>query len=218
MEIPPGYYFYPSIYNPELGHPQLDIAITSSPQQRFYDTHRVLFPVAGASGVQLISISHPWTSFEGPDIFRICAGSFHMYEADGEEHSGFCMGGELRIQVTDAFTFCSLISTAPIFELMDDPDAAVEMFVDELEILIAKRQTFWGEEENIFAEKLEKVDPLLLFSSCVLTLESEIKRIPSASRQAGRYPEVLHTLANARLSLQNVEAWPIEVPNLIDLI
>lgn len=216
--IPPGYYFHSPASNMGLGHPRVDIYITGQPTERFFDTARAVFPVAGGSGLRDLVITHPWEAWEGASRQRICAGRFHLYEPDGDPFIGFSMGGELEIHVQDDLTVCSLVSSAPIYNLQEDPDSPIRLLVDGFEAVLARREAAWGENEAGFAEKLMNVDPLALFVAVVAEQEQEIRLLPAQVRSSRRYQPVYQALKATIRALQENSQWPDAIPKLEDIL
>jgi hypothetical protein len=215
---PPGYYFHPSASDLPFGHPQVDIYISGKPTERFFDTARAVFLIAGGSGLHDLVVTHPWEAWEGASSHRICAGKFRLYEPDGDLYAGFSMGGELDIHVRDDMTVCSLTSSAPIFNLQDDPESPCVLLINFFEALLAEREAAWGENEAGFADRLQRVDPMALFIAVVAAQEQEINLLPAAVRGSHCYQPVSRALKTAIHALQEDNLWPAEVPRLEDLL
>jgi len=110
-----------------------------------------------------------------------------------------------------------LTSSAPIFNLNDDPDSTGVVLVNEIEALLAKRQAAWGEDENAYTERLALVEPLILFIVILHTLDQEIESLPAAVRNHG-YQEVLHKIREAIHILEQVGVWPDRIPNIREIL
>jgi hypothetical protein len=217
MDLLPGYQFYPSIYSPALGSPKVDIYLTSEPSGRFFDAFQATFPVMDEGAVKELQVEHPWEEWMGSQKARVVAGRFQLREKDQDAHCGFSLGGEISIQNTGQATLCVLTSSAPIFNLSDDPDSTGALIVNEIEALLAKREAAWGENENTFTARLASVEPLTLFIIILHTLDLEIESLPASVRNHG-FQEVLHQIKKAIHILKEAGVWPDHIPNIQDIL
>ena len=217
MDILPGYQFCPSIYSPVLGSTKVDIYLTSEPVGRFFDTYQATFLIVEDGAIKEIEVEHPWEEWMGSQKAKVVAGRFHMREKDQDAHIGYSLGGEISIQNTGEATHCMLTSSAPIFNLNDDPDSTGVVLVNEIEALLAKRQAAWGEDENAYTERLALVEPLTLFIVILHTLDQEIQSLPTAVRNHG-YQEVLHKIREAIHILEQAGVWPDRIPDIREIL
>ncbi len=217
MTEQPGYYYHPSIYSPPLGHPQLDVYVSGQPADRFFDTKRARFHVAEGETIRLLSVSHPWLAWQGPDRFTVCAGRFYLYAHDGSVVEGFSLGGDLEIVPSGDVTTCHLTSPAPIFSLPADPDSPEVIVVSELEDLVAERHAQWGTDDAGFSRRLVQADPFLLTVTGLLALKHRFDQVPTAARtQASR--TAARIVNQAIRTLEKTGDWPASVPTLADLL
>jgi hypothetical protein len=217
MDLFPGYRFHPSLYSPALGHPRVDIYLTSEPVGRFFDTYQVSFPVSQAGDIKELKIEHPWEEWMGGHEAKVVAGRFHLREKDADAHVGFSLGGEISIQNLGEATLCTLISSAPIFNLSDDPDSLSVGITNEIEGLLARREAAWGENGSGYTQKLAEADPLSLFIVIIHTLEQEIQNLPAAVRSHG-YQSIVHRLKQARQTLEEAALWPEQIPDIQEIL
>ncbi len=217
MDLPPGFLFHPSLYSPALGHPKVDIYLMSEPADRFFNTYLASFPVAETGDIKELQIEHPWEEWMGKPFAKVIAGRFFLREKDGGEHCGFSLGGEIAIQNLGNATLCTLSSSAPIFNLSDNPDSLGVALVDEAEALLAKRQAAWGEDMTGYLKRLAAVEPLTLFTSIVHTLDQEIRSLPSAVRAHG-YQEMLQRITQAIHALEEAGVWPENIPVIQNIL
>ena len=209
----PGYSFLPSPYLPDLGYGKVEIYVSAKPLERFFDTSRVIFPVAVDGELRNLVINHPWIFNGIANPCRVCAGRFHLYETDGDEHLGFSLGGELEIGQDDDWVICQLTSPAPIFNLSEDPDSTNRWLADELEGFLARRRAAYSEDDSLFAERLQYADPLDLFIATLAELDRELRALPAAVRSSYQvqYNAIKHTIH----LLEHASRWPA-VPPLIE--
>jgi hypothetical protein len=213
-----GYYFYPSKYSPPLGHPQVDVYLMSEPSERFFDAHKVIFPAAESDGFRELTITHPWEDWMGSEVERICAGRFKLIDSNKVSHYGFSLGGNLRIQNLDAYTLCSMSSSAPIFNLiMDGNQSAEDLLVNEIEVLIAERKAAWGTNEAGFAKRMSEIEPLTFFLAALVTLEGEIQEIPLETREHG-FHGISEIIRETVTIMKEAGDWPLDIPAISNLI
>ncbi len=217
MERYPGYQFYPSQYSPALGHPKVDIYLMSEPAGRFFDTFQAAFLVPDQGDVKELLIEHPWNEWMGNPHVQILPGRFQLREKDGDLHYGFSLGGEIEIKNIEAATVCTVTSSAPIFNLSDDPDALGDVIANEVEGLLARREAAWGENVSGYARRLANAEPLSLFIAILHTLVQDFQNLPAAVRSHG-YQKILHQLNLAAKILEGAGKWPEKAPDIQDLL
>jgi hypothetical protein len=208
----PGYNYLPSADLPGLGYGALKIFISAQPLERFFDAHRAIFPIAGGGVIRKIVVNHPWISEGAPNPCHICAGRFYLYERDGDEHTGFSLGGELDISQDENWVVCRLISPAPIFDLSELPHTEETWLAEKFEGLLARRWASYGDDDNQFASRLESVDPFNLLIACLATLQKEFHEMPAASRSAVQ--EQYHRVGHLIQLLNANGKWPSVQPVL----
>lgn len=213
----PGYQFHPSLYSPALGHPRVDIYLTSEPVGRFFDTFQASFSVISDGNIKELCIEHPWEEWMGGQGAKVVAGRFHLREKDADALYGFSLGGEITIQNLGDATLCTLTSSAPIFNLSDNPEALGVGIANEIEGLLAKREAAWGENSSGYSQKLAEADPLTLFIVVIYHLELEIQSLPAAVRSHG-YQEIFHQLKQARQILEQAGVWPEKIPDIQEIL
>jgi hypothetical protein len=213
-----GYYYYPSKYSPPLGHPRLDIYLFGEPTNRFFDAHKAIFHVAELDGFRELTITHPWEDWMGAEVERICAGRFQLIDRNEIPHYGFSLGGDLSIQKQEDYTLCSLTSSAPIFNLMEDDNQSVkDLLVNEFEVLFAQRMATWGTDETAFAKRMSEVEPLSLFLATLVKLEKEIEEMPLEVKEHG-YQGITHIVNETIHTIKEAGDWPSNIPSISNLI
>jgi hypothetical protein len=217
MDLLPGYQFYPSLYSPALGSPKVDINLTREPAGRFFDTYQATFLTVDNGAIKELQIEDPWEEWKGGPKMKVVAGRFRLREKDGDTHYGFSLGGEITIQNIDEATRCTLTSSAPIFNLSDDPDSLGAKIVDEIEAILAKREAAWGEDESGFVQRLASAEPLTLFIVILHTLDQEIQNMPAAVRNHG-FQEIYHRLNLTIHILDQAGVWTEKIPDIQDIL
>jgi hypothetical protein len=143
----------------------------------------------------------------------VCAGRFRLYETDGDEHQGFSLGGELEISQDENWVSCRLTSNAPIYNLQEDPTYSNQWLVEEIEGILARRMASYGENEVVYLDRLQTVDPFDLFIAALEFVKQEIKVLSPAARDSYQvqYDHVKHIIH----ILETAGVWP-NVPPLIN--
>jgi hypothetical protein len=209
----PGFLFSPLSKLPDLGYGTVEIYIGSAPIERFFDTHQAIFPIVNDGSLSQLIIEHPLLGEGSHAQHHICAGRFRFYKKDGDEHQGFSLGGDLEIKQDDQWISCSLTSSAPIYNLQEDPSSLNHWLVDEIEGLLARRRADYGENDNVFLDRLQTTDPFVLFIATLAHVNKEIQALSPAARasyqvQYDHLRHIIHTLESA-------DEWP-EIPPFID--
>lgn len=183
-----GYvYHYPRLDNPtELF--RLDIYISPIPSEMHFDVKSVhLFTRTQVESIERLSISHPW-SFE--QTVHVCAGLVEMEDFKGKKEEAFTFGGRLRIDTQEAFTTCTLVSSAPIMEI-SGASLMGKLFVEEVEILLAERQAEYTLVHD-YEKRLAKADPLQLYLASLETLIQKFETFPNKDEVYARFLIYLH--------------------------
>jgi hypothetical protein len=212
----PGYRILPSPHLPVPGYGTLEIYISARPVERFFDTQRAVFPLTEGGLFRKLIINHPWINDGVRNPCHICAGRFYLYERDGDEQSGFSLGGELEISQDDDWVICRLTSPAPILDLSPEPYSGESWLAEKFEGLLARRWATYGDDDTLFASRLETVDPFDLFIACLSTMQNEYRNMPAASRSS--IQEQYNTVNHWVHLLEVAGEWPSMQPPLEDLL
>lgn len=202
-----GYIFYPSKIRHHPGHPQLDIIMTEPPTERHFDPEKAKFQtVSTGNGIETLTIHHPWAAGKS---YRVCAGRIFITDRIGKTVEAFSFGGDLEIMSDKDQTLCSLISPAPIFDLCTTHNLPMWL-TSEVEILLAKQKAHWHPNHpDAFEIGLAKANPLLLYASCLHTLQQ--KRWPVNEQEC---VEGCHFIQEEIARLQAKKLWPRLLPSL----
>ena len=212
----PGFIFLPLTRLPNLGYGVVEIHIGAGPIERFFDTRQALFPIVEEGTLSQLVVEHPWLG-EGRITRRhVCAGRFRFYENDGDEHQGYSLGGNLEISQDEEWVSCRLTSSAPIYNLQEEPSSSVRWLVDEMEGVLARRRAFYEENENIFVDRLQAVDPFILYLAIIAILKQEIQALSPAARSIYQvqYDYIKHIMH----ILEMDGVWPSVPPLLKDIL
>ena len=174
-DLPKIGYLY---HYPKLDHPtnkfRLDIFISSIPTEEHFDVLRAHFFVKGPKGMlDRLTITHPW-DFEKTS--HVCEGLIIMEDRKGKKEEAFSFGGQLKIDVKENQTVCTLVSSAPILEISDVSPLHV-LFIEELEVLFAEHRA-----KNVDRQEYEthlcEADPLELYIACLGELIKKFDHFP----------------------------------------
>lgn len=214
MNNQPGYVYHSSKYSPALGCAAVDVFLTHSPAGRFFDAASAEFKIGDGGVVKFSKITHPWQSQQQ---LRVVPGHFSLTDHSGSMVQGYSMGGDLSISSEGDVTVCRLTSSAPIFDLRDDPDAVGRVLVGELESLIARRQAAWGLDDAGFNHRLTQVDPFQFFLASVAEIDDRLKNFQGAAPNT-RLQAVKQTVRKIIDTLKNSGDWPASRPVLTDIL
>ena len=125
------------------------------------------------------------------------------------------MGGSLEIETQDTWTACILTSPAPILEITSN-EAVEEIFIEELEILLAERKAALLYETNDFDARIINAHPLELYTSMLNALIDKFDH-----NHHKEYPQVLELinfLHDEKRRLQDESLLPLFTPSLEELL
>ncbi len=209
-----GFFFYPSTEGYPLGYPQLEIHLYDDPTQRHYDPERADFVVAGLEGGrERLTISHGW---HGPKSYRACLGRIMLHDRKGKVVEAFSFGGQLTIANQEGVTICTLVSDAPILDLVT-PQNITTRLVSEFEALLARLQASWKQHPAAFFRKLAYLGPQTLFIAGLVSMAQAYEEIPRSARN-GNIREEDHVVHEAIDVLKKQDLWPAEPASLEDLL
>ncbi len=217
MQIQQGYVYSPSPYNPPIGHPRLDIYLSSQQPLDLIDLKKARFSVFYKGDIKEIIITHPWQAVLDQSTLRVCPGRFRVWEQDDDIHYGLSLGGELIIANEDEYTHLTLKSSAPIFNLQEEINSPGMILASEVEALLAERQAAWGVDDEKYIQKLSQADPIKLFIAMIATIEQQQKQIPNNPR-GNIYWSEEHTLHTIIKALDLAGQWPTRPAQLEELI
>lgn len=214
MVHPDGLVFYPSNYDPPLGHPGFDVYLTGSPRQRFFDAYRVIFPVEQAGVLQRLMVKH---NERLANDFTFVTGRIRLEAFDGDVVEIMTFGGHAVVSREGDETLCRVTSTAPLIPLSEEYESPFVVLESELEIMLAKNRANWGKDEGRHLDRLGDLDPMTTFVASICTLEDLLGRLAQAEEDPGA-AEALHLVRNIHFLLEKSGRWPVSPSRLEELL
>lgn len=213
MALHDGILYYPSHYDPPLGHAGFEVYLSGSPQKRYFDARRVLFPVEQAGALRRMPVEHPYRL---GNEFSFVPGRIRLEAYDGDVVEIMAFGGQAAVTVTDDETVCQVTSPAPFLPLNEDLESPFVLLESELEIVLAQSRAGWGKEEGRHLDRMSELEPMTLFVASIRTLEERLGRLSRveddpATRRALRQVREIHHL------LDKMGQWPPSAPQLTEL-
>ena len=215
-----GYLFVPRPQAGLHGHARLEIHLADHPSLEHFDPEQIVLTVklpSGTNAPQLdeISLYHPWT---GGSQYGMSCGHIFISDRTGKKVDAFTFGGEVDIQSGIEQTTVVFESPAPIFEVTPI-NPLVDLFVDEVEILLAMRRAEWlttDAHKNLYEERLALADPVNLYTVCLLGVETRLARVYDGASEKLLY---LRSAIRAELrNLQEAGLWLGERKRLEEVI
>lgn len=213
MSHPDGLLYYPSRYDPPLGHAGFEVYLSDSPQRRYFDARRALFPVEQSGALRRMPVEHPYRL---ANEFHFVSGRIRLEAYDGDVVEIMSFGGQATVTVSDDETVCRVTSPAPFLPLNDDVESPFVLLESELEIVMAQSRAGWGKEEGRHLDRMSELEPMTLFVASIRTLEDRLERLARveddpATRRALRLVRDIHRL------LDKMGEWPPSAPQLNEL-
>lgn len=209
-----GLIYYPSRYEPPLGHAGFEIRLTGAPVQRYFDARRAFFPVEQSGVLRRLLVEHPYRL---SDEFRFTSGRIRLEAHDGDYEEVVTFGGHAAVSVEGNETVCRVTSTAPFLPLDDDLESPFVLLESELEIVLARSRAGWGRDEARHLDRMGELEPMTLFVASIRTLEERLERLSRAEND----PATRHTLRLAHDIhglLDRAGEWPASGPELTELL
>jgi hypothetical protein len=211
-----GYRFCPKSDPESIGHPCLEVHISSTPSLRHFDPtslHLRVFTLEDkhqASRIEQLEVHHPWT-YE--DSYQVAPGMLIISDRKKKKVEALTFGGMLQIDTGEEETLCVIKSQAPIIPI-DAATEPVQKLVEEVEILFAERRAYWlqraGKKE--FEKRLVKLSPPVLYAAC---LEEFINQHQHTNYQD--LPEIhdfYQLVSCEKRHLMERGEWPEAVPSI----
>ena len=99
----------------------------------------------------------------------------------------------------------------------DENQSAIDLLVNEIEVLFAQRMAFWGKGKTDFCKRVYEAEPLTLFLAALVELKKEIRKLPLDVREHG-YQGFSQIIDETVHTLEEASDWPETVPLIADLI
>ena len=207
-----GLTFHPSPYDPPLGYAGFDVELGDAPSARYFDAHRLSFPVEEDGVLKRESVEPPWN--QSPTL-RFAAGRIRLDAHDGDQMELFGFGGAATITTTGSTTLCRVTSNAPLLPLTDGPNDPLALLESELEVMIAQNRARWGADEYTHLDRLGHVEPLTLFAAAFTALERRLQTLAPIENDAR---EALRLVRGVRDIVRRAGMWPDNAPDWEELL
>jgi hypothetical protein len=214
MDHDDGLFYYPSRYDPPLGHAGFEARLSDKPSERYFDACRVVFPVEQAGALRRLVVEHP-SRLPGP--LRFTAGRIRLEAHDGDLMEIMTFGGEAAFAEEGQLTICRATSPAPFLLLDDDPNSPFALLEGEWEAVLAQSRAAWGRDEYLHLDRLGQLDPMTLFAASILTLQDRLERLARVEDDAPTR-RTLHLVRQFHEQLARMGEWPATGQKLQDLL
>jgi hypothetical protein len=214
MNYQDGLLYYPSRYDPPLGHAGFEVRLTDRPGERFFDARRAVFPVEQSGALRRQTVEHPYRL---PGPLRFVAGRIRLEAHDDDHVEIMTFGGQVDIASEAALTVCRATSPAPFLPLDDDPESPFVLLAGELEVALAQSRAGWGQEEYRHLARLGGMDPLAVFVASIRTLEERLERLSRVEDDPSTRV-ALHLARQFREQLARAGEWPAAGSGLADIL
>jgi hypothetical protein len=208
-----GYRFERPESSHTLGSSRFEVYINENPTEHHFDPEKLHLHIKSKTSViESLTVRHPWF-FE--HTYQALAGSVELTDRHGKEVEAFTFGGSLKIESHDTLTVCILESPAPILEI-SVKDPILRMFIEETEILFAKRRASLLSQPHAYDEQLMNVDPFILYQATLNALIDDFEH--SHHKEDPNINEFLNFLHAERKRLEGEDKAPHLMPALKDIL
>lgn len=160
------------------GYHRLDIHMTRGEEEFQFEVTKVELWVISHAGIgeanQAIelALTPGWVT---PRQYRIVPGTVILTTTHLDDHEVFTFGGSMDVRGDETITDCVLRSSAPIFQRSEEENPR-EVFIEEVEAMIAQEHAKWGRDDQGFRNRLSEVPPAKLYTSCLISILERINR------------------------------------------
>jgi hypothetical protein len=209
-----GLTYYPSRYDPPLGHAGFEARLSDAPRGRYFDVRRVVFPVEQGGALRRQTVEHPYRAV---NPLHFIAGRIRLEAHNGDQLEIMTFGGEAAFAAETDLTVCRATSPAPFLPLDDNPESPFVLLVGELETALAQSRAGWGRDEYRHLDRLGEMAPMAVFVASMRTLEERLARLvrvedDPATRRA------LHLVRQFHEQLAQAGEWPDAGGGLTDVL
>lgn len=209
-----GLIYYPSRYNPPLGHTGFEVRLSDNPSGRYFDAHRALFPVEHGGALRRLAVEHPYRLGEE---LHFTSGRIRLVAHRGDVEEIVTFGGQAVVNVEGSETVCRVTSPAPFLPLSEGPESPFVLLAGELEVILAESRAGWGRDESYHLDRLGEVEPMKLFVASLKTLEERLGRLAHVERD-NETRQALHLVRDMRHRLEQAGEWPSSAAGLADIL
>ncbi|MBK8989346.1 MAG: hypothetical protein IPM39_25345 [Chloroflexi bacterium] len=209
--VPLGYIFHPGPSH--FGSAGFDAILTTKPTQQHFDPDYLHVTAGAARGTQRLEIHHPWRL---ADHYAVCAGRILLSDRFKKCVEVFTFGGQLTIVTSEEQTLCTFASAAPFLDLVTS-HSVTTLFTNEVEILLAQRRAARNlHVSGEFDAILLRLDPLLLYVSCLAEIRQKFKLYPAHDDQVVQ--RFKYRIEQEIGRLQQEGLWPAHIPKPAEII
>ena len=209
-----GLIYYPSPYNPPLGHAGFEVRLSDTPGDRYFDAHRALFPVEHGGALRRLAVEHPYRLGEE---LRFTSGRIRLEAHRGDVEEIVTFGGHAVVNVEGGETVCRVTSSAPFLPLAEGRETPFVLLAGELEVIMAESRAGWGRDESSHLDRLGEVEPMTLFVASLMTLEERLGRLAHVERD-DETRQALHLVREMRHRLERAGQWPSSAAGLSEIL
>ncbi len=190
-----------------------DVFINECPTEHHFDPEELYLHVKSKSNaIESLTIRHPWVHGSN---YQVLAGSIELTDRYGKQEEAFTFGGNLKIESQDTVTICNLKSPAPILEI-SSADPILMMFIEEIEILFAKRRAALLSKPHTYEKHLINADPFKVYLACLNALIEKFEHLHH--KKNPRTIEFLNFLHGEAKHVRDGGKTPILVPDLEEIL
>jgi hypothetical protein len=144
-------------------------------------------------------------------------GQINLNSFQGESLRAFTFGGVLNTSIQEGDLLCELTSSAPLFQVREDPAVIGGVIVDEILDLLAEAEARLAGAENGLYSRLSKRDPYEIFLATLISLQKRADAVPTNLRRA-RYQKFVAEIQRAVKTVKKTDGWDGNSPSLEDLL
>jgi len=200
-----------------LGHPRLEISLSNTPLNAYFDPKEIQLLVLTlnrfrSNQVDHLEIYHPWT---GQRSFRVVPGLVMIINHEGEKMEAFTFGGTLQIETGETYTSCVIESPAPIFGL-ETSSPLIKTLIDEVEILLAHRRAEWGQGQEKYEARLAVIPVMTFYIACLQHILTSLEHSPR--RDVLDIQDLILLIEQEQRRLKKAGLLPEEIPSIQEIL
>jgi hypothetical protein len=213
-----GYYLLPKSHPDSPGYTGLLVAIRKQPTEKHFDPQSMRLRLRDKYN------KAKWTTLwlRSPAelaikaSIHVCPGEVMLRDRTDKRVDFFVFGGSLEAVAVPGETVYSLRSPAPILELTDDLESVPDQLASETQAFMGELEVRWGSDEEGFAHRLARVDPLQFYLATLQSLLARYERDQHMLQDT--FHEFYLALRNEKQWLMEREQWPPTLLRLEELL
>jgi len=213
-----GYYLLPKSHPNSPGYTGLLVAIRKQPTEKHFDPQSMRLRLRDKYDKAKWTTLWLHSPAELPikASIHVCSGEVMLRDRTDKRVDFFIFGGSLEAVAVPGETVYSLRSPAPILELTDDLESVPDQLASETEAFMGELEVRWGSDEEGFAHRLARVDPLQFY---LATLQSLLARYEQDRHiLQDTFHEFYLALRHEKGWLMERGQWPATLPTLGELL